>query len=121
MANKTDMALVAKGAQTRKQTDRLVIGLLDDQSAVVGMQGDNEVFRVNTAFMQANHYNGDTALQVFACAKGGRDVEIDLFDEDGNCTGNTVGWFKINCKINNTYLVDTIATTNDIDITEPKK
>jgi len=35
MANKTDMALVAKGAQTRKQTDRLVIGLLDDQSAVV--------------------------------------------------------------------------------------
>ena len=52
MANNTDLALVAKGAQKRKQTDRLVIGLLDDQSAVVGMQGDNEVFRINTAFMQ---------------------------------------------------------------------
>ena len=120
MANKTDIALVAKGAQTRKQTDRLVIGLLDDQTAVVGMQGDNEVFRINTAFMQPNHYNGDTSLQVFACAKGGRDVEIDLFDEDGNSTGNEIGWFKINCKINNSHLVETIAADNDIDI-KPKK
>ena len=121
MANNTDLALVAKGAQKRKQTDRLVIGLLDDQSAVVGMQGDNEVFRINTAFMQPNHYNGDTSLQVFACAKGGRDVEIELFDEDGESTGAQIGYFRINCKIDDEYLVDTIATTNDIDISEPKK
>ena len=120
MSNKTDSSKVGN-RPSRKQTDRLVVGLLDDQSAVVGMQGDNEVFRIYSSFMQPNHYQGNTALQVFACAKGGRDIEIEMFDEDGNCTGAQVGYFRINCKIDDQYLVDCISDTNDIDISIPKK
>ena len=122
MSNTTDLASVAKGAKTRKQSDRLVVALTDDQSQIVGMRGDNIAFVYYTEFMQPNHYNGDVSLQTFVCAKGGRDIALELLDSDGNVTGaDGIGYFKTNCKIDNEFLVDAISKKFNIDITPPKK